>query len=595
MSDLSVRSWRKASDDMSLDTGDQKLSARQAGQPLETARTRLFVAGAIFALCFAVLGGRLVQLSLLGGGQSQQRVAEQQGGALTLQRADIVDRNGTLLATNLPSHSLYVNPSQVLDANEAADKIISVLPGLTRADIFHKASAKGQFAWIKRNLTPEQHYAVNRLGLPGFSFEREERRVYPHGALFVHTLGFTGVDNKGLAGLEAALDGDLKQLAATPGGKMVTALDSRVQHIVHAELSAAMIEFKAKGAAGIVIDVNSGEVLALTSLPDFSPYAPGSSKANQRFNRATLGVYELGSTFKPFTTAMALEYDVVDMNDRYDATKPLKVARFTIRDDHPQNRWLDVSEIMIHSSNIGAAQMARDVGAERQKEFLDRLGMLSPLPFELAENGRPLAPRHWREINTMTIGFGHGIAVTPLHLISGFATLINGGIKTTPTLLRNDTPQTEENGGERVIARATSDSMRTLMRMVVEQGTGKKAEAEGYLVGGKTGTAEKATVGGYKKNALITTFVGAFPMDAPRYAVLVMLDEPHGNKATHGYAGAGWNAAPVLGRIVSQIAPMLGVMPLLPSSTEDNNEDDNQDNTQLLVRAAGKGRHFASY
>jgi cell division protein FtsI (penicillin-binding protein 3) len=339
------------------------------------------------------------------------------------------------------------------------------------------------------------------------------------------------------------------------------------------------------------MDVHSGEVLALTSLPDFSPYEVNASSANQRFNRATLGVYELGSTFKAFTTAMALEYGVVDLADRYDATKPLKVARFTIRDDHPQNRWLDVPEIFIHSSNIGAAQMARDVGAERQKEFLDRLGMLSPLPLELAENGRPLSPRHWREINTMTIGFGHGIAVTPLHLINGFATLVNGGNRTTPTLLHVADKPAGAQTGERVIARETSDTMRMLMRMVVEGGTGKQAEAEGYLVGGKTGTAEKATVGGYKKNALITTFVGAFPMDAPRYAVLVMLDEPHGNKATHGYAGAGWNAAPVLGRIVAKIAPMLGVMPLLPS----NDEEDQDQIQRLLVRADGEGRNFASF
>ncbi len=592
MSDLSIRPWRHAANEMSLDESAEKLSAQQARRPLEVARTRLFVAGAIFALCFVILGGRLVQLSLLGGGHNQERAAQHQGGLLTLQRADIVDRNGALLATNLPSHSLYVNPSQVLDAAEAADKITRILPGLSRDEILRKASAKGQFVWIKRNLTPDQHYAINRLGLPGFSFEREERRVYPHGSLFVHTLGFAGVDNAGLAGLEAARDGDLKQLAKTPGGKMVTALDSRVQHIVHAELSAAMAEFKAKGAAGIVMDVRSGEVLALSSLPNFSPYAVDTSIADQRFNRATLGVYELGSTFKAFTTAMALEYGVVDLADRYDATKPLKVARFTIRDDHPQNRWLDVPEIFVHSSNIGAAQMARDVGTERQREFLDRLGMLEALPFELAENGRPLSPRHWREISTMTIGFGHGIAVTPLHLINGFATLVNGGIRTTPTLLRRQSAPAGEHTGERVIARETSDAMRMLMRMVVEGGTGKQAEATGYLVGGKTGTAEKAAAGGYKKNALITTFVGAFPMDAPRYAVLVMLDEPHGNKATHGYAAAGWNAAPVLGRIVSQIAPMLGVMPLLPPGEEEENQDQAQ---RLLVRDDGEGRNFASF
>ena len=584
MSELSVRTWRDAAGEMSRDEGVEKLSARQARRPLETARTRLLVAGAIFALCFVILGGRLVQLSLLGDGRDTARTAEHQGAMLTLQRADIVDRNGALLATNLPSQSLYVDPNLVLDADEAADKLASVLPNLSRDEVFRKASAKGSFLWIQRNLTPEQFYAVNRLGLPGFGFRREERRVYPHGSLFVHTLGFAGVDNRGLAGLEAARDAELKQLAQDHGGAMVTSLDSRVQHIVNTQLAAAMAEFDAKGAAGIVLDVHNGEVLALSSLPDFNPYDLKSSGADQRFNRATLGVYELGSTFKAFTTAMALEYGVVNLNDRYDATKPLRVARFVIRDDHPQNRWLDIPEIFVHSSNIGAAQMARDVGAKRQKEFLGRLGMLSALPLELAEIGRPLSPRHWREINTMTIGYGHGIAVTPLHLINGFATLVNGGIARPPTLLR----QSGDVTGQRVVTRETSDSMRALMRMVVETGTGRQAEAAGYLVGGKTGTAEKAVAGGYKKNALITTFVGAFPMDAPRYAVLVMLDEPHGTTATHGYAGAGWNAAPTVGRIVSEIAPMLGVMAILPA-------DENEEETgRLLVRADGEGRQFAS-
>jgi len=585
MSEISVRAWRDAAGEMSGSNGVEQLSAREARRPLEMARTRLLVAGAIFALCFVILGGRLVQLSLLDGGHGATQNTGLGGALLTLQRADIVDRNGALLATNLPSQSLYVDPTQVLDANEAADKITSVLPGLSRDGILRKASAKGNFRWIQRNLTPEQYYAVNRLGLPGFGFKREEQRVYPHGSLFVHTLGFTGVDNGGLAGLEAARDADLKNLAESHSGALVTSLDSRVQHIVNAELAAAMAEFDAKGGAGIVLDVHNGEILALSSLPDFNPYDLKSSGPDQRFNRATLGVYELGSTFKAFTTAMALDYGVVNLNDRYDATKPLRMARFVIRDDHPQNRWLDVPEIFVHSSNIGAAQMARDVGAERQKEFLSRLGMLAPLPLELSENGRPLSPRHWREINTMTIGYGHGIAVTPLHLISGIATLVNGGITRPPTLLRRH----GEISGTRVVTRETSDAMRLLMRMVVEDGTGKKAEAEGYLVGGKTGTAEKAAAGGYKKNALITTFVGAFPMDAPRYAVLVMLDEPHGTKTTHGYAAAGWNAAPTVGRIISQIAPMLGVMAIRPSG------EDEEETERLLVRADREGRQLASF
>lgn len=585
MNEIPVRSWRDAADDMTHESGEEKLTARNARRPLELARTRLIVAGTIFALCFVVLGSRLVQLSVFGDETHVTQNAHEERALLTLKRADITDRNGILLATNLPSQSLYVDPSRVLDAGEAARKIAAVLPETNHDEIFRKSRAKGHFHWIQRHLTPKQIYAVNRLGLPGFDFQREEQRVYPHGGMFVHTLGFAGVDNNGLAGLEAARNDQLKTLAKNHAGPLVTSLDSRVQHIVKAELTAAMEEFDAKGAAGIVIDVHTGEVLALSSLPDFNPHEFKSSNSGARFNRATLGVYELGSTFKAFTTAMALEYGVVDLRDRYDATKPLKVARFTIRDIHPENRWLDIPEIFVHSSNIGAAQMARDVGAERQRAFLERLGLLAPLTFELSENGRPLAPRQWREINTMTIGFGHGIAVTPLHLITGFATMVNGGIHRPPTLLK----RIGEVPGTRVMAEETSHAMRALMRMVVRDGTGKKAEVEGYLVGGKTGTAEKAIAGGYKKNALITTFVGAFPMDSPRYAVLAMLDEPRGTKATHDHAGAGWNATPVVGRIISKIAPTLGVMAILPSN-------ENEESTEhLLVRADGRGRHIASF
>jgi len=585
MNEIPVRSWRDAADDMTHESGEEKLTARNARRPLELARTRLIVAGTIFALCFVVLGSRLVQLSVFGDETHVTQKAHEERALLTLKRADITDRNGILLATNLPSQSLYVDPSRVLDAGEAARKITAVLPETNHDEIFRKSRAKGNFHWIQRHLTPKQIYAVNRLGLPGFDFRREEQRVYPHGGMFVHTLGFAGVDNNGLAGLEAARNDQLKTLAKNHHGPLVTSLDSRVQHIVKAELTAAMEEFDAKGAAGIVIDVYTGEVLALSSLPDFNPHEFKSSNSGARFNRATLGVYELGSTFKAFTTAMALEYGVVDLRDRYDATKPLKVARFTIRDIHPQNRWLDIPEIFVHSSNIGAAQMARDVGAERQRAFLERLGLLAPLTFELSENGRPLAPRQWREINTMTIGFGHGIAVTPLHLITGFATMVNGGIHRPPTLLK----RIGEIPGTRVMAEETSHAMRALMRMVVRDGTGKKAEVEGYLVGGKTGTAEKAIAGGYKKNALITTFVGAFPMDSPRYAVLAMLDEPRGTKATHGHAGAGWNATPVVGRIISKIAPTLGVMAILPSNENEESAE------HLLVRADGRGRHIASF
>jgi len=463
----------------------------------------------------------------------------------------MVDRNGVLLATNLPTQSLFVDPSEVLDSEGAVDALMRVLPSLDRETITRRVSAPGRFAWIKRNLTPEQQYAVNRLGLPGFDFKREEQRVYPQGALFGHAVGFTDVDNRGLAGLELAMEerllGDDEPLALS--------LDIRVQHAVHQSLSNAMARFSAKGAASVVLDVATGEILALVSLPSFDPNAGGGKPGDALFNRATLGVYELGSTFKAFTAAMALDYGTTNLTKRFDATKPIQAARFLIRDHHPENRWLTISEIMVHSSNIGAARMALEVGAKRQKSFLQKLGLLSALPIELPEKARPLWPKRWNEISTMTISFGHGIAITPLHLTWGFATLVNGGIKRAPTLLKRERPVP----GEPVIAPETSRTLRHLLRSVVTDGTGRNAAAEGYQVGGKTGTAEKAIDGRYSRKAMITTFVGAFPIDAPRYVVMVMLDEPQGTKETHNFATAGWNAAPTVSELITRIGPILGV------------------------------------
>ncbi len=583
MSDLNIRIWRNAATDLRLADGIDTLDAQQARRPLEVARTRLLVAAAIFTLCFVILGGRLVQLSVFGVEQQEKQIVANETNALTLKRADIVDRNGTLIATNLPAQSLFVNPEEVLDVEEAVAKIVEILPNIPRKTINRIASAKGQFAWIKRFLTPDEHKRINQLGLPGFYFQREERRAYPHGSLYAHALGFAGDDNDGLAGLEMARDSTLKMLANSPNAKLITALDGRVQHAVHDELSKAMKIFNAKGAAGIVLNVHNGEVLSLVSLPDFDPYNYNSEKF---INRATYGVYELGSTFKPFTTAMALEAGVVDIDDRYDATKPLKVGRHSIRDVHPQNRWLSIPEILIHSSNIGAAQIARDVGAERQRKFFKNLGMLDPLTLELIENGHPRVPNNWREIRTMTIGYGYGLSVTPMHLINGFASLVNGGLKIKPTLLRHK----QTNNLERVISKKTSDMMRRMMRLVVEEGTGKKANARGYAVGGKTGTAWRAAAGGYDSNKLITTFIGAFPITEPQFAILVMLEEPNSTKETHGYAGAGWNAAPVLGKIVSRIAPIMGVIPYLPPTNNKKVKT-----KPVLVKASLEERQFASY
>jgi len=383
--------------------------------------------------------------------------------------------------------------------------------------------------------------------------------MYPMGSLAAHALGFTDIDNRGLAGVERYFDKELR----TRQENMALSIDVRVQHVMEHELGLAMKKFSAIGAAGLVMDVNTGEVVAMSSLPSFDPNQPGDIDQDLRFNRTTLGVYEMGSTFKIFTTAMALDAGTVSLQGGYDATNPIRIARFTIRDFHAKKRWLSVPEIFMYSSNIGTVKMALDVGIPGHRNFLTSIGMMKPVAIELSETGAPLTPDRWREINSMTISFGHGLAVSPLHLVAGVSAMVNGGIYRTPTLIRRE--PTEVSVGKRVITADTSAKMRRLMRLVVENGTGRNAAAPGYLVGGKTGTAEKVSGNGYKKKALISSFVAAFPMHKPRYVVLVMLDEAKGIKETFGYATGGWVAAPAVGAIVQRVAPVLGLRPIKDS------------------------------
>lgn len=527
-----------------------------AKQSIEVARHRLVIGGVLFALAFGVVGLRLVDLTLMKDGQEPRLAHLAKSGPLEMERADIVDRSGVLLATSLATASLYANPKLVLDIDDASAKLARLLPGVHEAELRKNLSGERSFVWVRRNLTPRQQYEVNRLGLPGFFFKREERRVYPQSAIVGHSVGFTDVDNRGLAGAEQSLDERLRQ----SGEPVQLSIDLRAQHIVREELAATIGEFRAIGGAAIVMDVTNGELLAMVSLPDFDPNSPGTADPDARFNRATLGVYEMGSTFKIFTAAMALDFGTMTMRDGYDATKPIQVSRFTITDYHAQKRWLSLPEIMVYSSNIGAVKMALDVGRERQREFLGRIGLLKASPVELPDVGAPMLPNPWREINTMTIAFGHGLSVSPLQLITGVSAIVNNGIMRTPTIIKK--PDGEDAPGERVVSQSTSTQVRQLMRLVVEKGTGKGAAVPGYDVGGKTGTSDKNVNGRYKKDSRISSFVGAFPMTAPRYAVLVMVDEPKGNKATFGYATAGWVAAPAAGRIISRIAALYGVAPV---------------------------------
>ncbi|TAN54854.1 MAG: penicillin-binding protein 2, partial [Rhodospirillales bacterium] len=475
-----------------------------------------------------------------------------------MERADILDRNGLILATSLPTVSLFAHPREIRDPDATALGIHRVLPELAEADILAKLTSDRNFVYIKRNLTPRERYEINRLGQPGLDFESSERRVYPQGALAAHVVGLSDLDNKGIAGIEKTFDEALRQKAEP----VRLSLDLRVQHILRAELAEAMAKSSAIGATGMVMDVKSGELLAMVSLPDFDPNLSATQVPEAMFNRATLGSYEMGSTFKLFTAAAALDAGVANLGSMYDAREPIKIARYEIKDYHPMHKFLSIEEIMIHSSNIGAARIALDLGTSGQRDFMGRIGMLEPVRLELPEMGAPQVPHTWREINTMTIAYGHGLSVTPLHLTAGVATLVNGGIGIPATLMKREPGEIVES--KRVISAKTSEAMRKLMRAVVESGTGSKADTNGYEVGGKTGTAEKLSIhGGYAKKALLSSFVGAFPINNPRFVVLAMIDEPKGTKETFGFATGGWVAAPVVSHVVAQLGPLLGIEPSL--------------------------------
>jgi len=542
-----------------------------AKQALDACRTRLFVTGGLFALVFAVVALRVVEIVAVGGGTAESQIGRFRiVTAPVPSHANIVDRNGNVLAATLDSPSLYANPKQIVDAGDATRKLVKVFPNLGAAEVYAKLTSGKSFVWIKRHLTPAEQYSVNQLGVPGLEFEREERRVYPDAALMSHVVGYTGIDNAGFAGVERALDGVLKERREP----LQLSLDLRLQYILHEELQRVIDDFTAKGGAGLIMDVNSGEILAMASLPDFDPNHPAApdpehpaiSLADRMFDRNTLGVYELGSIFKIFTVAMALDAGTSTISSTYDASHPITIGRFTISDYHGKHRVLSVPEILMYSSNIGAARMAVAAGAERQRQFLARLGLLKTPKIEISEVAAPHYPAKWREVNVMTIAFGHGISVTPLSFATAASALVNGGILRQPTLVK--LPAGPAPQGQQVISEKTSEQMRKLMRLVVEHGTGTMAAAPGYVVGGKTGTADKISGRHYAERKLLSSFVGVFPINDPKYLVLTMVDEPHPNRQSHGYATAGWTVAPATSRIIERVAPLLGVQPVDESSPE---------------------------
>ena len=530
---------------------------------LEVSHSRVLLGASLFAVVFLVIAARLVAVTLLPDGAEAAMVPQPK---VKTDRADIVDRNGVVLATSLTTASLYANPSQVQEPDETAQMLNSVLPDLNIASTAAKLDTDRGFVWLKRNLTPRQQQAVNRLGLPGIYFQAETKRVYPQGNLTAHLVGYTDVDSRGLAGVERSFD-DLLQ-GARP---LQLSIDVRVQHILHEELNRAIADFHGIGGAGIILDLKTGEVLSLVSLPDFDPARPGEASDDTRFDRATLGLYEMGSVFKIFNTAIALDSGTTTLADGFDATKPIRIGGHMINDYKGKHRFLTIPEIFTYSSNIGSAKMADLFGAEIQQAYLKKFGLMDKSPIELPDVGEPFYPsqKNWKRINTMTVSYGHGISINAIQLLTGVGAVVNDGMLREPTLLKREPGEVPD--GTRVISTQTSEQLRQLMRLVVQIGTGKKANAPGYLVGGKTGTADKQKGHGYATNTRLATFVAAFPMNDPRFAILAMVDEPKPNATSHGYATAGWVTAPVIGAVVQRIAPLYGLKPTPDDAPEAQN------------------------
>ncbi|PTW58814.1 cell division protein FtsI (penicillin-binding protein 3) [Breoghania corrubedonensis] len=540
--------------------------AEDAGTP-----GRVVVVMAVFALLYGLIALRLIDLGMSDETSSSGYIGAQQ--AILAARPDLVDRNGELLATDIKAPSVYAEPRKIVDVDEAIDKLSSVLPELGSDAMRKRLESDAGFIWLKREITPLQREAIHRLGIPGIGFLTENRRFYPGGPTAGHIVGIANVDEQGIAGLEKYLDGqgiaDLQHFgfATDQALKPVRlSMDLRVQHVVRDELSKAMERYKAIASVGIVLDVHTGEVMAMSSLPDYDPNDPGEALKPENLNRATAGVYEMGSVFKSFSIAMALDSGKVTLDSKYDATKPIRIGGFTIHDFHGTRRVLTVPEIFVHSSNIGTAKMTLDVGIDQQEKFFKRIGLLDKVDTELPEVAAPLLPRKWSEITAMTASYGHGISVSPMQTAVAGVALINGGMLIEPTFFPRTATEAAK-GAKRVISKRVSDMMRYLFRLNAVEGSGRNARVAGYMVGGKTGTADKVVDGRYAHDRRRNSFLAAFPMDDPQYLVLVVLDEPKPEEGKY-YATAGMNAAPTVSKIIARIAPMLGVVPHMSEDSD---------------------------
>ncbi|MFK7903271.1 MAG: peptidoglycan D,D-transpeptidase FtsI family protein [Nitratireductor sp.] len=534
-------------------------------------RSRITLGLLIIGLVYAVIGGRLVQLGFADPSKVTRLATQDQ--TIMARRPDLVDRNGVTLATDINTASLYGEPRRIVDVDEAVELLSTVLPELDFEQVHTKLSSKAGFVWLKRELTPIQQAQILELGVPGIGFKKETRRFYPKANTVSHLVGHVNIDNVGIAGAEKYIDDrGLKDLRAAGFGSVAKdepvkmSIDLRVQHFVHDELEKAMERYKAIAAGAVVLDVNTGEIIAMASLPDYNPNRPAEALKKQNLNRMSAGVFEMGSTFKAFTTAMALDHGAVNMKSKFDATKPMRIGGFTINDFHAQRRVLSVPEVFIYSSNIGTAKMAGVVGVENHKEFLTRMGLLTRMDLELPEVATPSSREKWKPIDSVTISYGHGVTTTPLQTAVAGAALINGGKLIPPTIFPRSKIQAESLA-KQVIKPQTSAAMRYLFRLNVESGSGRRSDIPGYWVGGKTGTAEKVVNGQYSSDVRFNAFLAAFPMNDPKYVVLTFIDEPKPEEGAPS-ATAGRNAAPMIANIVRRAAPILGIQPQFGSDLD---------------------------
>lgn len=589
--------------DSRQDEASLYVGANLRRRTVEQGRFRLLILSVLGSLCYGALMVKLVETSVAERSlyevasatiheigvtseetlESVRRISRNEpvsapdwqppGPGMVEQRRAIHDRNGVLLASSAPTRSLYAHPHDVANPEAVVHILAKHIPDLNRRVLLRRLSSDAKFVWLKRHLTPEEQEALLWSGIPGVHLHDDYRRIYPHGHLFSHVLGYTDVDGKGIAGVEQSFNDRLSNTHADESLRL--SMDIRLQRSMRNALVDAMGHFQAVAATGAIFHIPTAQARAMVSLPDYDPNHPMASPGDARFNRLSVGQYELGSLFKVLSTAMALEHGNLNIRDGFDTSEPIRFKANTIRDYHGKKRWLSVPEILTYSSNIGTVKMVKAAGMEHQREFLRGLGMFSRVGIELEERVVPTTPDHWRPIKQATISYGHGIAVTPLHLIQAMLAVNSGGVYRDMTLLDGTTKP-----GRRLISEDTARQVNQMMRAVVKYGTAKLANVPGYAVGGKTGTANKVKAGHYEADKKRSSLVAAFPMPKPEYLIFVMLDEPKGTKETFNYATGGWVAAPVVGRVVREMGHLLGIP---PHYRQPPNEVD-----RLILEAAAK-------